>query len=297
MTLRPTIALVAIGCFTGCASFSTMKTARAIDPGTSQVTFSGGVVGANVPYDDGSGRVHHPAGPQFELGVRYGIADGFDLGAKVWALGGELNSTISLVRSSVFDLALAPSIGIVSYNYGTDCDQFGYNCDDSVDVLELFAKIPLLFGVRFGPQQEHELVFGPEIVPVFVAAGDENTGASVATSGALLGGVVGVSFKVSPWLRLMPEVTVLTPISGYFVPPDSEENYINSFGRPNSVFYQVGLGFSWGDDGFGRPRYIPPPRREYYSPPPRQEYYPPPPPNYVPPPPPPPPSSPYRGDE
>ncbi len=265
-----------------------MKTARAIDPGTSQVTFSGGVVGANVPYDDGSGRVHRPAGPQFELGVRYGIADGFDVGAKVWALGGELNSTISLVRSRVFDLALAPSIGLVSYNYGTDCDSFGYNCDDAIDVLDLFLKVPLLFGVRFGAQQEHELVFGPEIVPVFVATGDEDTGNSVATSGVLLGGVLGVSLKATPWLRVMPEVTVLTPVSGYFVPPDSEENYINSYGRSGSIFYQIGLGFSWGDDGFGRPRYVPPPRREYYPPPPPG--YAPPPPGYVPPPP-------YRGDE
>ncbi len=122
-----------------------MKTARAIDPGTSQVTFSGGVVGANVPYDDGSGRVHHPAGPQFELGVRYGIADGFDLGAKVWALGGELNSTISFVRSRYFDLALAPSIGLVNYNYDTDCNAIrGQLPEQRSACSSCFVKIPLL---------------------------------------------------------------------------------------------------------------------------------------------------------
>ena len=291
-TLRATFAAIVIGCFSGCASFSTMKTARAIDPGTTQVMAAGSVVGATVPFDDGSGRVHHPADPQFEIGVRYGIVDGFDLGAKVWSLGGELNSTISLVRSRFFDLALAPSVGLVNYSFGTGCDIYG-NCADTTSVLELFAKIPLLFGLRFGPQQEHEFVFGPEVVPITVLTGDDY-GNGTSMSGVLLGGVLGVSFKVSPWLRIMPEVTILTPVAEYFGPADPNATYINGYGRTGSLFYQAALGFSWGDDGFGRPRYVPPPRREYYPPPPPG--YAPPPPGYAPPPPgyaPPP----YRGDQ
>jgi hypothetical protein len=263
---RAVLATLALGCFAGCASFSTMKTARAIDPGTTQVTAAGSLVGAVVPFDDGTGRVHRPADPQFELGVRYGIVDGFDLGAKVWSLGGELNSTISLVRSRFLDLALAPSVGLVSYSFGTDCDIYG-NCGNSYNVLELFAKIPLLFGVRFGAWQEHELVFGPEVVPITVLTGDDY-GDGDASSGALLGGVLGVSFKCAPWLRIMPEITILAPVAKYFGPADPNATYINGYGRSGSLFYQAALGFSWGDDGFGRPRYVPPPRRDYYSPPP-----------------------------
>jgi len=280
-----TPAALALGFVAGCASFSTMKTARAIDPGTTQVTAAGSVVGATVPFDDNTGRVHHPADPQFELGVRYGIVDGLDLGAKVWSLGGELNSTISLVRSRFFDLALAPSVGLVNYSFGTMCDIYG-NCDNTISVLELYAKIPLLFGLRFGRWQEHEFVFGPEVVPITVLTGDDY-GNSTSQSGALLGGVLGVSFKCAPWLRIMPEVTILAPVATYFGPVDPNTTYINGYGRSGSLFYQAALGFSWGDDGFERPRYVPPPRREYYPPPP-PGYAPPPPPGYPPP---------YRGDE
>jgi hypothetical protein len=296
--VKATFALLAIVFFSGCASFSTFKTARAIDPGETQVTASGGVIADTVPYNDGSGRQHTYADPQFELGVRYGIADGFDLGAKVWSLGAELNSTISIVRSRYFDLALAPSVGVVNYSYGIDCDAAGYNCD-TVNVLELFAKVPLLFGIRFGARQEHEFVFGPEVVPISALSGDDY-GNGGTSSGVLLGGLLGVSFKVSPWLRIMPEVTVLTPVVHYFDGSDQNGLYggyglINGYGRSGSLFYQAGLGFSWGGDGFGRPRYVAPPQREYYQPPPSRYY--PPPPGYAPPPPAYPPPPPYRGDE
>ena len=284
MALRSALAVVA-GCFLGCASFSTFKTARALDQGQTQVTLSGGVIADTVPSHDASGSQYVEAAPQFELGIRYGIVDGFDLGAKVWSLGGEINSTISLVRSRYFDLALAPSVGLVNYSYDTDCDAFGNNCMNNISVLELFAKVPLLFGVRFGPQQEHELVFGPEVVPITVLTGDDY-GNSSASSGLLLGGLLGISLKTTPWLRIMPEITVLTPVVHYFDGSDPSGAYeggyglINGYGRSGSVFYQAGLGFSWGGDGFEHPRYVPP-RREYYPP---QPGYTPPPPGYAPPP-------------
>jgi hypothetical protein len=288
--LKSAIAVAAIACFAGCASFSTFKTARALDQGQTQVTFSGSAIVDTIPYNDGTGRQYVRGDPQFELGVRYGIVDGFDLGVKVWSLGGEINSTISIVRSRYFDLALAPSVGLVNYSYDSACDAFGDNCN-TINVLELFAKVPLLFGVRFGPQQEHELVFGPEVVPITVLTGDDY-GNGTSSSGLLLGGVLGVSIKTTPWLRIMPELTVLTPVVHYFDGTDSSGVYesgyglINGYGRAGSVLYQAGLGFSWGGDGFEHPRYVPPPRREYrdyYPPPPR---YAPPPPGYPPPPPP-----------
>ena len=270
-----------------CASFSTLKTARAIDQGTSQVAVSVGAIGVTLPKDapsNGTRKDQVQVVPQFELSARYGIADGFDLGVKVWALGGEVNSTISLVRSASFDLALAPSVGLIDYSY-TDSN------NNTTQVVEVFGKLPLLFGLRFGPGNEDELVFGPEIIAVAVAAGDDYNN-TYSTSGALAGGLIGISFKVNRWLRVMPELTVLTPISSFPTPSSYStpgDQVIQHWGDPKSVFYQIALGFAWGDDGFEHPRYAPPPR-DYYRPAPR--YYAPPPNAY-----PPPPAAPYRGDE
>jgi hypothetical protein len=297
--LKAVLAIVAACSVTACASFSTMKTARAIDPGTSQFSMIGSAVGTTLPNaNNNDGVTRAEVAPQFEVAWRYGIFDGFDLGAKLTSLGGELNSTISLVRSNGFDLALAPAVGLTGYTYNT-CD----GCGGNVGVWEVYGKLALLFGLRFGPSREHEFVFGPEVVPIGITASDSVSQNTASGSTVLVGGVVGVSFKVSPWLRIMPELTVLTPASTFSLPDSIDVPLYNRFSENNAVFYQAGLGFSWGDDGFGRPRYSPPPRR-YYAPPP-QPYpgyyappptYAPPPPGYAPPPPPqaPPPNE--RGD-
>lgn len=294
--MRATLATVALALFAGCASFATMKTARAIDPGTSEVMASVGAIGASVPRADGNGNVAQ-IDPQFEFGVRYGVVPGFDLGAKVWTLGGEVDATISIIRSRYFDLALAPSLGLISYSYGTACDQFG-NCGGTTNnVLELFGKVPLLFGLRFGPRGEHEFVFGPEVVPIGILSTDY-FGYGSSTSGLLVGGLAGVSMRVSPWLRMMPELTVLVPAVAF---AGASNQVIDNYGQPGAVFVQAQLGFAWGNDGLEHPRYSPPPDRRYYAPPPERRYDAPP--RYVPPQPAPsydqapPPQQPYRSDE
>ena len=292
--MRAGLAILAALSFAACASFSTMKTARAIDPGTSQFSMIGSAVGTAVPNanQNGDGVTRGAVGPQFELAWRYGIIDGFDLGAKLTSLGGELNSTISFVRTNGFDLALAPAVGLTGFTYD-DCG--GCLNGNNVGVWEVYGKLALLFGLRFGPHREEEFVFGPEVVPVGFTAVDSAAQTTTSGSTVLVGGVAGVSFRLSPWLRLMPEVTILTPASSFTLPDAPDVQLFNRFSETNAVFYQLGLGFSWGDDGFGRPRYVPPPRRTYAPPP---SYYAPPP-NYPPPPsytPPPPPSGPPPGD-
>ena len=285
--MRAALAILAAVSFSACASFSTMKTARAIDPGTSQFSMIGSAVGTTLPNADGANTATRSSfAPQFELAARYGIIEGWDLGAKLTSLGGEINSTISLVRGNVFDLALAPAVGTTGYSYNS-CNAC-VNGGDTIDVWEVYGKLALLFGLRFGPSREHEFVFGPEVVPISIVSGDEDTGNGTSQTAVLLGGVVGVSFKVSPWLRIMPELTVLTPASNFTIP---DAPLYNRFGENNAIFYQLGLGFSWGNDGFGLRR--PPPRYyqpQYYAPPPPQYYAPPPTyppqPSYTPPPPP-----------
>ncbi len=295
--MRAALASVLAGSFCACASFSTMKTARAIDPGTSQFSLMGGAVGASVPNAFGDNLTRAAFAPQFELAWRYGIVEGLDLGMKLSSLGGEVNSTISLVRSAGFDLALAPAAGVTGYSF-LDCP----GCvggGNNVDVWEFYLKVPLLFGIRFGPHRMHEIVLGPELVPLSVSYGSNGT-AGVSQTALLIGGVFGVSLKLSPWLRIQPEVTILTPVGANFDLPNAP--LYDRFGATNAIFYQLGLGFAWGNDGFERPRYTPPRERYYerpppqrYAPPPQPEDYPPQP-QYVQPPPPPRQPDPPRGE-
>lgn len=274
--MKAALAIVFAGTFCACASFSTMKTARAIDPGTSQVSLSGSVVGTTLPNAAGAGTpTQSQFEPQFEVAWRYGIVSGLDLGLKLTSLGGELNSTISLVRTSGFDLALAPAVGVTGYSFCEGCYQNG-NGGNNVDVWELYGKFPLLFGIRFGPSRMHEIVVGPEVVPISVVSGIEGSGQGSSQTAVLIGGVLGVSLKLSPWLRIQPEITLLTPVTNFDIP---DAPLYNRFGATNALFYQLGLGFAWGNDGFERPRYAPPER--YYAPPPPR--YAPPPPQYYPP--------------
>ena len=122
MCLAPARLLLAGICSAfGCASYSSLKEARALEPGAVRVDLAGGAItalprsGATAylrgarpsPRDDSEMAQTKPA---FELQVRYGIANGFDVGLKTNLSSLELNSTVQLVRGARFDLALAPAI-------------------------------------------------------------------------------------------------------------------------------------------------------------------------------------------
>jgi hypothetical protein len=115
----------------------------------------------------------------------------------------------------------------------------------------------LLFGLRFGPWGSDEFVFGPEVIPIFSTEATSPTAqetsslysnppATTSQTGALLGGLVGVSLRVSPWLRVMPELTVLANAATF---PDSSDQLVRTYGTSGAVFYQLGIGIALGDDG------------------------------------------------
>jgi hypothetical protein len=239
------VATATLSC-SACASFSTLKTPRAIDPGTHQLTAAVDLVA--VPIAAAGSTTNAPQlAPQIEIAGRWGVVEGFDLGAKLWNLGGEVSSTISLLRSPSLDLAIAPSIGLQEdfgvLGYQTSCPSQG--CGPQPNGLVLFGKLPLLMGVPLG--FGHQLVFGPEAVAASALDNSAVIG-SANRVGLLVGGAVGISVKLTPHLRMMPEVTVLTPAIGFFSPQIS---VLDRFGQPGSVLFQGALGFSFGNDGYG----------------------------------------------
>jgi hypothetical protein len=181
----------------GCPSFSTLGSARVLDPG--QVRLSPGVIvgGAETDQKSEVETVH----PQLELGAAVGVVDDFELGARVWTLparerftvGARLEAKIQLLRPAdrtrVVHLALAPRVG---YNHagGTDA---------AADTVAL--ALPLLVGITFGDM--NELVFGPQLGGHVVWA----EGASDVFA-LTVGSSVGAVFWVSECFALVPEVSV-----------------------------------------------------------------------------------------
>lgn len=71
--------------FTGCASMSSMQTARVTDKGKFGVGFSGGYVKTELQMGDIEGI--DVAGPLMEISARYGITEKLDVGAKLGIIG------------------------------------------------------------------------------------------------------------------------------------------------------------------------------------------------------------------
>ena len=230
-------ALVGFFCI-NCATYTNIKTARALDPGTFQFNASAGVQRA------GSTRSYTPSG---EIGGRYGVASGFDIGLTVTTFAVEANATIQLVRSRSFDVALAPaaSIGLTA------------NFDDE-HVTIAMAKLPLLVGFNFGARSEHQIVLGPTVIGQWDDARGNLLSDGIAPGqyhALLLGSTAAVSIAVTDRFRILPLVGVFVPVWGTGIPtmgaitPQMVLNPDSSGKTP--IVFQLALGVSFGNDGRG----------------------------------------------
>jgi hypothetical protein len=228
----------------GCPTFSNLKTARALDEGEFQFTVAPEIGVVSIPSANGVAGNAYPL-PQLELAARYGVTDGFDIGAKVWIAGFELDTTISLLRGG-FDLALAPGVGFFGIS-GSSSNSDGSNA--SGGFYEIPVYLPLLAGVNFG--WGHQFVFGVEAIPTFVLANASSDGTSASASSVqlFLGGTVGVSFRIASSFRIMPELNLYVPVFGA---SSDNPGSISAFGNSGVIIFQGGLGFSFGGDGFNK---------------------------------------------
>ena len=225
-------ALAALTSLCGCASITNLKTARALDKGEYELTVAmdfGGIAADNL-----SGWLYYP---EFEFAGRFGVTDGFDLGFKLSSyLGVELDATVQLVRGN-FSLALASGVGFAA-------PLISFQDVNTGDVVSVPVHLDLLAGLSFG--EGSQLVFGPGLYAFFTlaesASGDRSTNADAIT--LLGGGTLGVSFALSPTLRLMPEIDVYFPLVGTI-------NSASAFLGTNSVngawVYAFALGVTFGN--------------------------------------------------
>lgn len=188
MTVRLAIIAVAV-LASGCASLSTMQTARTLRPGESQITASTSLAGGGIPGIAIDTGLPPPAGhkvalpvPQAEIEVRHGFAPRWDWGIRTYLLGLGTDVKFQFLQREKWDAAFAPgtSLSYVFLPAGGSSLQTG----------ELDVVLPVLFGrhlrggssVVFGPKMQGRLAFNAVNTPQGNARG---------TRFVLLGGAGG----------------------------------------------------------------------------------------------------------
>lgn len=205
----------------GCASVTSLQTARPIGAGKTQFALEPGTWGVATGGSESS-----PATmPRLDLSVRHGVSDSVEIGGRLGGGGIELMSKFALSPpGSTVAVAVAPSVGgIIGLVPGSG-------------LAFLTIQVPLLLGVPFG--EGSEFVFGPRLHNVFLGAAG-----SVGINILSLGGSAGVSLKVAETFRLFPEIAVVYPVMGAASALGSSST---STDFDNGVIFQVALGLIFG---------------------------------------------------
>lgn len=220
--MKRLIAFAALALSTGCASFSTMSTARTTPRDTNQIWIAPEFVG--MTYDSGTDHQSFSV-PQFEFGFRRGVTDDVELGGKLWLLGAAIESKFQLVRSpsqdSGIDVAFAPSLGWLGINSGDG---------PSFNVVTLYLNLPVGLNVPGGSQ----LVLTPKaIYQRYMASG---SGSSGSADLLFVGGSVGYAWKLGT-TYILPEISIMQPV----VNPTTSD--VIKF---DGVVFQGGVGLLFG---------------------------------------------------
>lgn len=183
---------------TGCATFTSLGSARTIDEGTSQLFVAPEM-----------GRVKRNGkplwSPQLELGARYGFSESVELGLRLWLPNASLDAKVQLVRAESehegFDLAIDPSVGYLGGFSGTATGE-----GDTLHVLTF--GLPLLVGWNVGGG--HQVVGSVKAIDqIWTGTGD----ATMTANLLFVGGSLGFLWRVTDGFRLMPEVGAGFPIA------------------------------------------------------------------------------------
>jgi hypothetical protein len=194
----------AVSVLCGCPNPNTYGTPRTLEPGKLQVQASlEGLAGSAGPVSFAT-----PTPPT--VGIRYGVADGFDFGARLSNLSGlGLDGKIRLLKGNV-DLAIDPGLQLFYYSFTAS----GENATTSTDSAFIsYLHLPLLVGINFS--ESATLLLTPGIYGALASA-SVSTSSGASSEGAVVSGTgfggrfgVGFNFRTSKSFSLQPEVTAM----------------------------------------------------------------------------------------
>jgi hypothetical protein len=220
-------AIIGVMLLAGCPSFTTMGTARTIEKGKGQFYVALGGISLQDFEQDAAGEANSIGLPTFEFGGRWGVADGVEVGGKVFPIGAELNAKFALIRPETpagLNLAVGPAASV--YAFPSDEDTFTL----------VWLHLPLLVGLNMGGS---ELVIAPRISDLMVSGGGDSINTVFA------GGSLGFAWKVSDGFRILPEIAFTTPI---FYAVEAGGTSASDTINPRGAMVQFNVGFLMGGD-------------------------------------------------
>ncbi len=222
------LALLSASLIAGCATLGTIQTAETLGKDNSQYALEsstwGGIGQKNSPFNSSSFAV-----PNTNFSARYGVTDGFDLGARIGSSGLEITTKFQLTdpkQKAATVFSIAPSVG-------------GLVVSTDGAAGSVYGQLPLLIGFRIG--EGSELILGPKIHDWVVFYSSSNS--SDAHNLFSVGSSIGLALRLGKTFRLLPEISVLYPLSG------SLFGLAGASGRVAGgagVLYQGTLGFLFG---------------------------------------------------
>jgi hypothetical protein len=221
------LAIIGVMLLAGCPSFTTMGTARTIEKGKGQFYVALGGISLQDWETDSSGSSNSIGLPSFELGGRYGVADGVEVGGKIFPIGAELNAKVALIRPETpagLNLSVGPAASVYPFTTGGDTFTMAW------------LHLPLLVGMNMGGS---ELVVAPRISDLIITGGGDGINTVFA------GGSLGFAWKVTDGFRILPEVSISTPI---FYAVKAGSTTASDTLNPQGAIVQANVGILLGGD-------------------------------------------------
>ena len=203
---------------TGCPSFSTLTTAETVGEGETDVTLSTSLLGlgatADVTDETGEETAAGSSGsiPTFEIGVRHGITEDLDLGAKIFPIGAGFDMNYAFINNSDFSMSVNPSVSITRFGGGGESFSYGFGF---INLLADVVKTDIM-----------NLTFGLKPGVFYAAAGGQGDVMPV------VGGMGGLDLAISDTFSVMPHFDIVLPISNF-----------GSESVGSLTFYNAGLAF------------------------------------------------------
>jgi hypothetical protein len=228
--------IAAVVCLCGCPNPNTYTTPRTLNQGALQFQVAAEAWGAsfNQPVLNSNGVGSHtetatvftPILPT--LGIRYGLADGFELGARVANLDSlAADLKVRLLKSTI-DLAVDPGLQFYYLPVSSTSDASNQTVSENAAVF--YFHLPVLLGVNLS--ENVSIVLSPGVTYA-VASTTVNAGNNVqqaaGSTGLMAGGGLGLDWRLTKKFALHPELTLL-----------------KSFGDNDILMYLFGIGFNFG---------------------------------------------------
>jgi hypothetical protein len=232
--LRVATAVAAAFLLSGCPAPNTYTTPRTLDRGDLQWQAAVEGFGASFHQEVPNSNIgtHTETVSAFTLtpptfGVRYGVAEGFELGARLANLDSlALDGKIRLLKGT-FDVAVDP--GLQAY-YLSVAASDASNQSVSQNAAIFYFHVPLLLGYNFS--EAVSLVLSPGftygLATKSITAGN-NAQQAAGASGVMARIGLGLDVRVAKKLAIHPEVTIL-----------------KSFTDSEALLYLFGFGFNIG---------------------------------------------------